>query len=171
MEKEAFHNQLIAATAAALDFGQQYISNSISQNLTYVAILNQSHDANREQDEIVYPEDDGKIYLNLSQTEVVKLLYRESRCPEWIDIRISGTDRETTLIELGCCGRYHFDETKMYYTWNGTQPFGVKSPFLPYDWKKGEKFELGTPSKAIEEIITRNSWLFKDSVKVFETLE
>jgi hypothetical protein len=59
----------------------------------------------------------------------------------------------------------------MYYTWNGTQPFGIKSPYLPPSWNEGEKFELRNPSKAIEEIVARNTLIFGDSVEVFETLE
>jgi hypothetical protein len=89
MRKEDFHNQLIEASSAALHFGQQYVSNCLSQNFAYVVVLNQSNDGNREKDEIIYPEDNGKIYSGLSQTEVVELLYREGRCPEWIDIRVS----------------------------------------------------------------------------------
>lgn len=171
MKKEDFCNQLTSASSAALRFGQQYVSNCLSQNVIYVVALNQSHDGNRKEDEIIYPEDDGKIYSGLSQIEVVELLYREERCPEWINIRVAGADRDVTLVSLECCGRYHCDESKLYYTWNGTQPFGIKSPILPHDWKEGEKFELRSPSKAIEEIIVRNSWIFKDAVKVFEALE
>ena len=171
MRKEDFHKQLVLASSAALNFGQQYVSNSLSQSFIYVVVLNQSNDGNREEDEIIYPEDDGKIYSGISQTEAVKLLYREGCCPEWIDIRVAGADRDITLISLDCCGRYHSDESKLYYTWNGTQPFGIQSPFLPPDWKEDKKFELRSPSKAIVEITTINSWIFGDSVKVFDALE
>lgn len=128
-----------------------------------MVVLNQSHDENRAKDEIIYPDDNGKIHSGLFEAKVVNLLFRESRCPVWIDINIAGTDQNVTLVELSCCGRYHGDRSRMYY---GNQPFGIKSPLLPPDWKEGEKFQLLSPSKAIEEIITRNSLIFKDSVKV-----
>lgn len=172
MKREDFQSQLIEATFAAIKFGQRYVSNCLTQNVTYVVVLNQSCDGNREKDEIIYPEDNGKIYSGLSQSEVAELLYREGRCPEWIDIRIAGADGDVTLIELECCGRYHDNDSKLYYTWQDTQPFGIKSPFLPAPfWKEGEVFELKKPDKAMEDIIARNSFIFKDSVKVFETLE
>ncbi len=159
MRKEDFHNQLIAASFAALRFGQEYVSNHLSHDLTYVVVLNQSCDGNRKDDEIVYPEDDGKIHSGLSHVEVVDLLHREDRCPQWIDISVAGADEEVTLLKLLCCGRYHADESRLYYYWQGSQPFGIKSPVLPFDWKEGKKFELEKPSKAIEDIVVRTSKL------------
>lgn len=152
MRKEDFHNQLRAASFSALRFGQEYVSNRLSHHLTYVVVLNQSADGNRKDDEIVYPEDDGKIHSGLSEIEVVELLHREDRCPQWIDISVAGADKKTTLFRLLCCGRYHADESRLYYYWQGSQPFGIKSPVLPANLKEGKKFKLKKPNKAIEDI-------------------
>lgn len=155
MRKEDFYHQLIAASSATLRIGQQYVSNHLNHDLAYVVVLNQSYDAERKNDEIVYPEDNGKVHCHLSQLEVVDLLHRDNRCPMWIDISVAGADEKVTLLILLCCGRYHADESRLYYNWQGTQPFGIKSPNLPFDWKEGTKFELKKPSVAIEDIVTR----------------
>ncbi|MBC8391091.1 MAG: hypothetical protein H8E17_00780 [Deltaproteobacteria bacterium] len=163
MRKEDFHNQLIAASFASLCFGQEYVSNRLSHDLTYVVLLNQSYDGHRKEDEIVFPEDDGKICSDLSQLELVDLLHRDGRCPMWIDIQVAGADKKRTLMSLRCCGRYHDDESRMYYYEQGTQPFGIKSPDLSHAWRekfihqhtrKVKKFKLKNPSKAIEDIIS-----------------
>ncbi len=163
MRKEDFHNQLTAASFEALRFGQKYIINHLSNDITYVVVLNQSYDGHRKEDEIVYPEDDGKIYSDLSQVQVVDLLHREECCPQWIDISVEGADKKKTLLRLLCCGRYHADESRLYYYEQGTQPFGIKSPNFPSGWKEGKKFKLKKPSKAIEDIVTKNSLRFGDS--------
>ena len=163
MRKEDFHSQLLAATFSALRYGQTHVKNRLPINVTYIVILNQSYDVNRKSDEIVYPEDAGRIETYLSDKAVVDLLYREGRCPQWIDISVAGADRNITLIRMLCCGRYHGDESRMYYYDGGLQPFGIISPDLPVDWKAGEKFRLKKPDDVISNIIAHRelfkSWL------------
>lgn len=157
MRREDFHTQLLAATYAALRFGQAYLKNRLSLNVIYVAVLNSSYDSNREDDEVVYPEDDGRIVPDLTDRDVVELLHREDRCPQWIDIAVAGADKDATLLRLLCCGRYHGDESRMYYFENGTQPFGIKSPSLPVGWKEGQKFKVKKPNQAMEDIVARRA--------------
>lgn len=159
MRREDFHNQLTAASFDALRFGQEYVSNRLSLKLTYVAVLNQSYDENRKEDEVVYPEDDGKIVPCATEREVVDLLYRKCRCPQWIDISVAGADKTATLLRLLCCGRYHHDETRLYYYQRGTQPFGIKSPDLPPGWKDGNKFKLHKRDKALNLIINNRGYI------------
>lgn len=142
MRKEQFHTQLLAATFAALRLAQDYVENHLSLNVKYVAVLNRSYDGIREPDERVYPDDKGKIIPDLSDTDVVDLLYRDDACPQWIDISVAGASKGVTLVRLLCCGRYHGDETRMYYYLDGTQPFGIKTPDLPDGWEEGMRFKL-----------------------------
>ena len=157
MRREDFHVQLLAATFSALRFGQEFVKNRLSLKVAYVALLNESCDGNREDDEIVYPEDDGRIVTDLTGREVVDLLHRDGRCPQWIDISVAGADREATLLRLLCCGRYHGDESRLYYFDQGTQPFRIKSPVLPPDWKEGVEFRFKKPSKALKDIVARHA--------------
>ncbi|MFA6172348.1 MAG: hypothetical protein WC701_01560 [Kiritimatiellales bacterium] len=152
MRREAFHSQLLAATFSALRFGQDYVKNRLPLNVRYIAVLNQSYDNNRKPDELVYPEDEGRIESDLTDTAVVDLLHRDDRCPQWIDIAVAGADKNTTLLRLLCCGRYHGDESRMYYYESGLQPFGIKSPDLPVGWEEGITFRVPEPNKALHLI-------------------
>ena len=166
MRKDDFRNQLVAASFAALRFGQKYVKNRLSHNLTYVVLLNQSYDGHKTDEEVVFPFDIGKVKSGLNEEEVVDLLWREGRCPVWINISAIGSERKVTLVQLCCCGRYHSDESKMYYYWQGTQPFGIKSPYLRGKWKNGkwvdgQKFKLPGTKKALEDVTAMNEIVLK----------
>jgi hypothetical protein len=150
MRKEVFRNQLISASISATRFGQGYVLDTLLYNFRYIVILNQSYDGNCESDELTFPEDNGKVFCGLSGEQVVDLLFREGRCPLWIDISVVGASDDTTLLRLLSCGRYHADESRLYYYQQGTQPFGIKSPDLPPDWKEGCKFKLKKPCEAMK---------------------
>jgi len=156
MRKEDFHSQLYAATFSSLRFGQDHVKNRLMSNVRYIVLLNQSFDEGRKKDEVIYPEDEGRIEVNLSDQAVVDLLYREGKCPLWIDISVVGADSDTTLLRLLCCGRYHNETSHMYYYDAGLQPFGIKSPDLPSGWKEGAKFKVKKPDEAIRDIIELN---------------
>lgn len=153
MRREDFNAQLLAATYLALRFGQKFVIDQLPVDVEYVAILNRSHGNTRSKDVVVFPEDDGKIVPQLTSLEVVDLLHRDNRCPQWIDISVAGVDDEKTLLKLICCGRYHHDERKMYYYKEGSQPFGVKGPDMPPGWKWEDKIELNTPEEALKRIL------------------
>lgn len=142
MRQQDFHTQLLAATFAALRFAEKYVVNQLSLDIEYVAELNSSFDDNRKHDEVIYPEDDGRFASGLSGLEVVELLYRDGRCPQWIDIRVQGASDGKTLLSLLCCGRYDDVDTRLYYYERGSHPFGIKSPTLPPGYVDGEKFHL-----------------------------
>jgi hypothetical protein len=155
MRKEDFRIQLIASSFFATRFAQNYVCEVLPFNFRYVVSLNESYDGNRQPDEVVYPDDNGKVLCDLSEDGVVDLLLRENRCPQWIDIAVAGASEEITLLGLCCCGRYHGDESRLYYYESGTQPFGIKSPALPPDWKEGKKFAVGRPDDAMASIIAK----------------
>jgi hypothetical protein len=152
MQREDFQNQLTAATYRAIRFAQNFVGNRLSLNPTYVVLLNQSNDENRTGDEVVFPADKGRMEKCLSEIQVVDLLLRNSRCPVWIDINVAGSDENLTLLRLNCAGRYLGEERRLYYYLVGCQPFGIKSPYLPPAWKKGEKFRLKPIADAVDSI-------------------
>lgn len=137
---EDFHTQLLAATYAALRFGQGYVKNRLPLEAEYIASLNQSYDARRADDEVVYPEDDGRIVECGTARAAANLLYRDGRCPGWIDISVLAVRKERTVMHLVCCGRYVDDDQRLYYYDRGTQPFGIKSPALPL--RRAGRFRL-----------------------------
>ena len=98
---------------------------------------NQSFDGNTTTDEVVFPEDNGREVNAASAEEVLKLLYRDGCCPEWIDIAAEAVGQDFTLLRLLCCGRFTNDLRKMYYQDRGMGPFGIKSPALPPDFAEG----------------------------------
>ena len=142
MRNEDFHFRLQAATFAAIRFAQTMVKDTLRLEPKFFVALNASYDGNRENDEKVYPEDDGRIAIDLSDQDVVKLLCREEAVPQWIDIGVAFCTREFTGLSLTCCGRFHPDDQRLYYYTGGTQPFGIKSPVLPIGHKQGRRFRL-----------------------------
>jgi hypothetical protein len=142
MRIEDFHFRLQAATFSAIRFAQTMVKDTLSLEPRFFVALNASYDGNRENDEKVYPEDDGKIAIDLSDSDVVKLLCRKEAVPQWIDIGVAFCTREFTGLSLTCCGRFQPDDAQLYSYTGGTQPFGIKSPVLPIGHKQGRRFRL-----------------------------
>jgi len=137
-----FRQLLTEATAAALDCARQFVENELPDVVIYHVFLNQSHDADAEASFRVYPEDDGKQCCDLNDHELVTLLFRDGRCPVWIDIAAEAVGTGFTRMELLCAGRYSEHLERMYYTKNGTGPFGIKGPYFPAGYVEGAKFLL-----------------------------
>jgi hypothetical protein len=142
MTKPDFRILLIACSTLAVRFAQSMVTQSLSYDCRYHVLLNQSADHNATSGEVLYPSDDGKTFAQLKEEEVVELLCRENRCPEWIDISVEAVSDTFTLMRLYCCGRFTADLSKLYYANSGQGPFGVKSPNLPMGWTKGMQFTL-----------------------------
>jgi hypothetical protein len=142
MRAADFRIRLDAASFYATRFAATMVRDKLPYEFRYCAVLNSSCDANREEDEIVYPQDDYVIHDDLDAKGVVELLCREERVPQWIDISVGFNGREHSRLSLLCCGRYHADDDRLYYFDQGTQPFGIKSPVLPPRHKDGTKFRL-----------------------------
>jgi len=142
MTKPDFQILLIASSTLAIRFAQTMITQTLPYDYRYHVLLNQSCDDDASEDEILYPTDNGREFAQLTEEEVVSLLCRENRCPEWIDINVEAVSNTFTLLSLLCCGRYTADLKKMYYTKNGLGPFGVKSPDLPARWDRVTRFSL-----------------------------
>ena len=142
MREEDFRFRLLAASSASVSFASKLVKNQLSLNNRYHVILNMSCDHHAEKHEILYPEDNGKQFFDLSEEEVVNLLSRDGRVPQWIDISVVFTEKRITHIQLYCCGRYTDRIESLYYYESGTQPFGIKSPSLPHNYKESTKFKL-----------------------------
>jgi hypothetical protein len=142
MRAADFRLRLDAASFYATRFAATMVRDKLPFEFRYCAVLNSSYDDNREADEIVYPEDDRLIHEDLDANEVVELLCRDERVPQWIDIAVGFSRRSHSHMSLLCCGRYHADDKRLYYFNQGTQPFGIKSPILPPLYKDGARFRL-----------------------------
>lgn len=142
MTKEEFLFHLKGASFVAMKFAEAYVKNKLTTNFRYDVTLSVSHDNPSLTQFDVYPEDNGVVKKDLTDEEVVDLLYRKGKVPVWIDINIIKTNRKTTTLMLLCAGRYSDDKNEYYYNSNGSGPFGVKSPALPIDYKEGKKFRL-----------------------------
>lgn len=143
MTAEQFHTLLVAASFLSLRIAKKYVSHDLPIDaFEYRVELNQSYDGHATADEVRFPSDDRRTVEGLTEREVVALLCRDAKCPEWIDVSAEAVGKDVTVFRLLCCGRYTDDVSKMYYTRRGLGPFGVKSPVLPPQFREGERFPL-----------------------------
>jgi hypothetical protein len=142
--RSEFERLLRKATAAAINFARDLVLDSLPNDSQYRVVLNQSYDWKVEEGDLTFPEDAGITRSGLSVEEVVEILYRDGRCPVWIDVSVEAVAGLTTSIRLLCAGRYTNDEARMYYVTRKMGPFGIKSPALPVGYREGQKFALPT---------------------------
>jgi hypothetical protein len=129
MTEADFQVLLIAASFMATRFGQNYVVNTLPFSFRYHVLLNQSYDGHATPDEILYPEDKGREMTCLSERAAVAILFRDGRCPEWIDVHVEAAGSDFTQLQLRCCGRFTNDRKMMYYE----QRTDRRSRFLPCD--------------------------------------
>lgn len=149
MTEEMFRHALDEATETARAFATRYVTNDLSGLARYRVLLNQSCDGHPlKPDETIFPEDsqkDPSSLQQLSHEQVVQLLVRGERVPEWIDISVRSADSQTVTFELLCCGRFTASDALLYYPGSNCRPFGIKSPVLPYGWTDAEgRFNLNS---------------------------
>ncbi len=142
MTREEFLFHLKGASLIALKFAENYVKDKLTTDFKYNVILNASTDDINLAAFDIYPEDTGTIQLDLTDNDVVELLYRKEKVPVWIDINVLKSSRKTTTFNLLCAGRFTNNKEEFYYNRNGSGPFGIKSPKLPMDYKEGKKFKL-----------------------------
>lgn len=142
MRSTDFNLRLAAASFYVTQFALTVVRDKLPFEFRYCAVLNSSHDGNPALDEVVFPDDNNVIHRDLDAKEVVNLLCRDERVPQWIDIAVAFRGKRHTYLSLDCCGRYHSDDDRLYYYDQGTQPFGIKSPMLPNGYKDGARFRL-----------------------------
>ena len=139
MDRVEFQRHLMSATQHAFDCAREFVRNPLPTSFRYLVHLNESYDGNPlEAGETTFPEDDGRVVGPLADHEVVDLLWRAGRIPEWIDISVARTDGVHTFMQLLCCGRFTDQAKHLYYRDSDVCPFGVKSPYLPQGWEVGD---------------------------------
>ncbi|MBJ2124106.1 hypothetical protein [Flavobacterium sp. IB48] len=142
MTKEEFLFHLNGASIIALKFAERYVKDKLVTDFKYNVILSATTDDSNLTQFDLYPEDQGIIKLNLTDKEVVDLLYRKNKVPVWIDISVLKSSRKSTTFNLLCAGRYSDNKDEYYYNRTGTGPFGIKGPNFPLDYNEGRKFRL-----------------------------
>lgn len=142
MQKPDFRVLLIAASFEATRFGQRFVHDNLRFTFRYIVHLNESNDWNPAPESVLYPEDQGKILKIDTEEGVVDLLFRDGRCPEWIDISVHAVNPCFTVLRLLCCGRFTAERHRLYYEANGFGPFGIKSPDLKFGMKDGDRIKL-----------------------------
>lgn len=147
MERITFALRLHEAAAAAREFALAHVEEKLPEPLRFRVRLNCSYDRNPlRSDETLYPEDSSperaKRFIRCTEDEIVTLLWRDGKIPEWIDISVVNEVDSTTILELRCCGRFTSDEELLYHAWQGRPPFHVVGPTLPPKHKQGQSFSI-----------------------------
>lgn len=143
MTRDEFILHLKDSSLAAFKFAESFVKDKLTTDFKYNVILNASNDDLSSNQFDHYPEDNGIIKLDLSETEVIELLHRKNKVPVWIDINVLKSSRKSTTFNLLCAGRFTDNENELYYkNKTGSSPFGIKSARLPNDFFDGKKFKL-----------------------------
>ncbi|MCP4990267.1 MAG: hypothetical protein GY928_30785 [Colwellia sp.] len=150
METNDFKTYLTSASYYAVKIAEDFVKNKLHYDFRYHVFLNQSFDGHASDENDLYPEDNDKELLNLEANDVAKILCRNNKIPEWIDISVEGTGKDFTLLRLYCCGRFTAEREKLYYFDRGQGPFGIKSPSLPLGYIEGKKFKVPKVQQAHE---------------------
>ena len=129
MTKEEFLFRLQGASFLAMKFAEKYVKNKLYTEYRYNVTL-------------IGSEENSQEFSEIKENEVVDLIVKEEKVPIWIDIQVSKVNKKETIISLICSKDYSDRREELYYKENGSEPFGIKSPNLPFDYKEGEKFKL-----------------------------
>ncbi|MDH4472869.1 MAG: hypothetical protein QE487_09690 [Fluviicola sp.] len=143
MTKTEFHSLLTDSSKLSFEFAKNYVHDNLPNDFKYTVKLNVSHDDPNLKQFDIYPSDNDKTVELITATEVVDLLCRKNKVPVWLDISVESFNKNHTVFQLLCAGRYSDDANEFYYQKSGTGPFGIKSPVLPASYKDEQtKFSL-----------------------------
>jgi hypothetical protein len=150
VDRDVFEQRLRTAARLTVEFGRRFVRQSLPDAVAFRVYPNQSYDDNpRVGDEVVFPDDslpEGRSHGPWSAAEVVALLWRDGKVPEWIDAVVEAEDGTRSVIGLRCCGRFTAQEELLYHRYpNGVPPFSIKGPSFPIGWESVEvsgKFDL-----------------------------
>lgn len=166
MDRSLFHQSLADSLKAARDFGQEFVEETLPKAIHCRVWLNQSMDANLRPSEIVFPDDRSRpMPLESTEDQVMDLLWRDGRIPEWIDLSVVGMQPGVTIVELSVCGRFTSDERLLYHQEGGRPPFHVTSPPLPAGFRDGDRLGIKNIERRckLREVhlkrASRRSWL------------
>jgi len=142
MKREEFFFQLQKATNKAAEFAEEYIINDVVRNFKYNVTLISPLKIKETNGTKEHIEQEPEKKFGVDIHKAVELIYRDGKVPRWIDINVIKTKRRVTIVKLVCSRDYSGKKEDLYYTLNGTEPFGIKSPLLPADYIEGKKFKL-----------------------------
>lgn len=142
MTKQEFLSRLQGASLISLKFAERYVKDKLTSDFKYNVIFTPPNIYGNADQFDFYPEDEGIIKLNLTDNDVVDLLYRKNKIPVWIDISVLKSSKKSTTFNLLCAGRYSENKEEYYYLDDVFPPFGIKGPTFPIGYKEGEKFWL-----------------------------
>lgn len=142
MNRGKFELLLLGSSYLSFKFAEKYLKDKLVPEFRYDIHLNYNEELKQIEGFDVYPEDKGKVMTDVDSRTVSDILFRKGKVPVWIDISVQYSNRKTTTFLLLCSGRYTNNEEDIYYTKAGTGPFGIKSPYLPPNYKEGKRFRL-----------------------------
>jgi hypothetical protein len=143
ISRNVFSERLQYAASAARDFASRFVQEQLPPTLQFNVYLNRSYDGNAlVGDQVVFPDDRSILQAQLdrlSANDVITLLWRDGRIPQWIDISVETViEHSVTIVALLCCGRYTGIEAQLYHQ-GSHAPFHVVGPPLPPGWNSVEQ--------------------------------
>ena len=134
MDKNGFQFRFVAASYLAWRAMQRYVIDQLPPEFRYDLTTGR------------YAGSAGELVgKSMRASDVVDKVVKGNSVPVWIDIMVDRIEKRTTVFSVECSDRYESDETKLYYTWNGTAPFNIKCGHFPQEWLR---YELcGVPPK------------------------
>jgi hypothetical protein len=148
ISRDEFSRNLERATAATREATLKYCSNELPSGVSYFVRLNCSFDGNPlEEGEYFFPDHDlpnGGDAQSRKHDEVIELLWRGGKIPEWINILPFDVDSKVMYYQLECCGRFTDEPRHLYHTREGCPPFHsqLSLPNLDFDLENDGKFDL-----------------------------
>ncbi len=127
MHKDDFRMRLTAASYWAWRAMQRYVLDKLPPEFRYDIIFRKDAEGGRE-----------RVGSILQADDAVDRIMKADKVPVWIDIMVDRVENKTTVFSLECSDEYESEETKLYYTWSGSAPFGVKCGHFPHEWVTSE---------------------------------
>ena len=127
MTKDDFHMRLIAASYWAWRAMQRYVIDKLPSEFRYDLVLQRGEGRDCE-----------NAGISMEAQDVVDKVMKDDKVPVWIDVMVDRVEKRTTILSVKCSDRYESDETKLYYTWSGSAPFGIKCYHFPKEWTLAE---------------------------------
>lgn len=146
IDRESFRKNLLAASDHAVEFARTLVVNKLIGSTRYFVHVGASHDGNPlEKGEIIVSENFDRKKVEFKNCEqVIDLLWRDGKVPEWINVSVASESEGHTTIRLECCGRYSSNPDHIYHIHEGRAPFHVLGPPVPIgvDPSAGEKYRI-----------------------------
>lgn len=144
LSRDTFSKNLNDAVCQSRDFARTLVIENLPDKMFFIVTLGASYDGNPlEEGEQTFPDDYADNNREItSQNEIVNLLWRNGKVPEWINVQVCRQNDKFTFIELTCCGRFSDREEHIYHIGEGKAPFHVLGPGMPFDCDDDEKFSL-----------------------------